>query len=225
MIKYISAIERRAWMLNRFRYVHKQRYKIKDAGFSLVSQNCIGGILYSDMGLQFNSPTVNTLIRGESYLRFVNDIDKYIAITPVAAPGEDLANGKPALLLGDITVCCPHSESTDKALVDWERRAKRFDGRDMRLIATTWDLEENRGLIHRFLSLPYRKVLFTCDNSISGSDVFNLDANRYRSIDGFRQDNTFNVMARIPWSGKRVFEDCFDWVEWLNGKDASRCLL
>lgn len=225
MIKYISAIERRVWMLNRFRYVRKQRLKVKDVGFSLVSQNCIGGFLYNNMGLQFNSPTINTLIRGGSFIKFVNDIDKYIAMTPVAAPVEDWVDEKPALMLGDISVRCPHSESIDKALGDWKRRAKRFDGRDMRFIATTWDLGENLDLIQRFLDLPYRKVLFTCDKHITGPEVFNIDANRYQSIDGFRQDNTFNVMARIPWTGKRVFEDCFDWVEWLNGKDACLCLL
>lgn len=35
------------------------RFRLKNKDFSIISRNCIGGVMYHDLGLKCTSPTVN----------------------------------------------------------------------------------------------------------------------------------------------------------------------
>lgn len=45
-------------------FVHKMRlvnyrHKLKNENFTIISNNCIAGVLYKDLNKKFNSPTIN----------------------------------------------------------------------------------------------------------------------------------------------------------------------
>ena len=60
------------------KYISKLREKLKNKSVSIISNNCIGGILYHDLGLKFNSPTINTLIYGDEFVDFIKNLKEYI---------------------------------------------------------------------------------------------------------------------------------------------------
>lgn len=65
------------WCFNEKRWLKRIRGKNQNKDFTLITNNCIAGIIYHNLGLQFKSPTVNLSIQGEDYLNFVKDIQYY----------------------------------------------------------------------------------------------------------------------------------------------------
>ena len=55
-----------------------ERSKLTNTDFTIFSQNCIGGIMYHDLGLQFRSPTVNMLFSPKDFIKFMEDIHWYL---------------------------------------------------------------------------------------------------------------------------------------------------
>lgn len=222
MNRVLDKVESSLWSFNRS--IYQRRQICPSQQFTLISQNCVGGIIYNNLHIPFTSPTINTLIKGEDFVKFAEDFDGYATLTPTTLLGDRTFPDTPSFALGDIQVWCPHSKNDETARADWSRRALRIKG-ERYLIANTWDLESNEGFIERILRLPYKKVIFTCDPSYEGDDFLYIDAGRFAGCKDFIQRDTFNIMAHVPFSGKRVFEECFDWSSWLNGADTSECNL
>ena len=55
----------------------KMRRELRNTDFSLLTPNCMGGILLHDLGLRFLSPTVNLMMRQNEFLQFVLHLDEY----------------------------------------------------------------------------------------------------------------------------------------------------
>ena len=56
---YIFEIKRNLW-------IKKLRARLVNRDFTLISNNCCAGIIYSDLGLQFTSPTINLYMLKET---------------------------------------------------------------------------------------------------------------------------------------------------------------
>ena len=54
------------------------RKRLRHKDFSILSQNCIGGVLYHMLGMQMLSPTIDMIIHDESFLKLVQEPYKYI---------------------------------------------------------------------------------------------------------------------------------------------------
>ena len=52
------------------------RKRLKNHSFSLISSNCIGGILYHDVGEQFRTPTINLII--PQFVTFAENLRYYL---------------------------------------------------------------------------------------------------------------------------------------------------
>ena len=61
------------------RYNKMLRKKLNNNNITIISNNCIGGVIYHNLGLRFNSPTINTLIKGEDYLNFCIYLKEYLS--------------------------------------------------------------------------------------------------------------------------------------------------
>lgn len=90
---------------------------------SLISMNCIGGIIYHDTHQKFLSPTVNLFFTPKDFLKFVENLDYYLSIVPTVENGGKYPIGR----LGDITLYFMHYKSADEALSKWEERKKRIN--------------------------------------------------------------------------------------------------
>ena len=56
----------------------KNKSKLKNKSFSLISGDCLGGIVLHDLHLQFNSPTVNCWMYPKDFIKFVNNLKYYV---------------------------------------------------------------------------------------------------------------------------------------------------
>jgi uncharacterized protein (DUF1919 family) len=92
---------------------------------TILCNMCLVGVIYHDLGLRFNSPTVNLMIpAGEfvSMLQDISQIDEEIEVK------EDLGKPYPVGLLGDLyTLHFMHYKTFKEAVDTWRRRALRMD--------------------------------------------------------------------------------------------------
>ena len=199
---YVKNLMKKIW---RKPYQLYLRSQLENHEFSIISSNCIGGILSHDLGEQFRSPTINLTIR--EYLEFVKNLPYYISLTPTNE-GYDKHGGYPICKLDNVHICGVHYDSHDEMILNWEKRKKRINWNNIFLITTDEYVNTTEDL-KQFSKLPYAKVLFTKDNNI----MYDFQVH----IPGFEdQECVGDVLRYADIFGTRKFEKYFDCVKWLN---------
>lgn len=123
---------------------------------SFISMNCIGGIMYIDAKTQFMSPTVGLFFLPDDFIRFVDNLDYYLAQVPVVTMGEKFPVGK----IDDITINFMHYATPEEALNKWERRKRRINKENIFILMVERDgfTDEN---FEDFKKIKYPKLLYT----------------------------------------------------------------
>lgn len=112
----------------------KNRIKLKNRDFTIISNNCWGGLICKKYGLPYRSPTCGLLICGGDYIKFCANIKHYLAkklefIEFSEGNYSKLFEGMnfPVARLDDIEVYFMHYHSNEEAAEKWYRRAERIN--------------------------------------------------------------------------------------------------
>lgn len=132
------------------------RARLKARDVTILSQNCIGGVFYHDMGLEFLSPTINLFFKEPDFIRFVTDLEHYLGCELQVSMGEAYPIGT----LDDITVHFMHYKTCQEAVASWERRKKRINPEKILVVATDRNGFDD-DVFELWRGIPYPKVLFT----------------------------------------------------------------
>lgn len=144
----------------------KRKVNISDV--TLLSQNCVGGVIYHDVNQRFLSPTVNLYILPKDFIKFVNNLDYYLSLTPKVEMGKDYPIGT----LGDIKINFMHYSSPQEALEKWEERKQRINFDKIFVIMVERDGFDDEDF-NNFLKIKYPKILFTRNEKyISDNSVY-----------------------------------------------------
>ena len=140
------------------------RLRLRNRNFSLITNTCIGGIMYHELKMRFLSPTINCGIRDhEEFFTFCRHLDHYLSLPLQFIPSQwkypvAELRGKH----GDIKVYFTHYHSEDEARTKWEERKKRVNP-DNIIILMDGDNCTTRQ-IESFNALPQqRKAIITMD--------------------------------------------------------------
>lgn len=112
------------------------RAGLTNRDFSILANNCWGGMIYRDRRLPYLSPTCGTYFFSKDYLRFLSDPHRYLAMeleeVPVkesayaeeliATHGENVVIGR----MGDAEVVLLHYPTFAEAKAKWDRRKERI---------------------------------------------------------------------------------------------------
>ena len=148
--------------------INKIGKKVNLEGVSLISQNCVGGVIYHDAKQKFLSPTVNLYILPKDFIKFVNNIDYYLSLTPNVKMGKDYPIGT----LGDVKINFMHYSSPQEALEKWEERKQRINFDKIFVIMVERDGFDDEDF-KDFLKIKYPKILFTRNEKyISDNSVY-----------------------------------------------------
>lgn len=81
---------------------------LKDNEITILSQNCIGGVVSHTFNMPFNTPTVNMFFSAGDFLKLCENLDYYMGLKHIL--NEELSNqmGYIVTNLGDITVFGVH---------------------------------------------------------------------------------------------------------------------
>lgn len=183
------------------------RAAIKNKSATFLCPNCIGGLLFHDLGLQFRSPTVNTMMLQTDFVKFVLDLEGYLKKKLEFFHHPEL--NCPCARLGDITIHFTHYHSQQEAEQKWKERCKRIDKDNLFIF-----LSERDGLSKEdFLRLRNVRarglVIFTANH------YADLPYTLY--IKKYRKDGVVgNILSMSYLNGQREYEKYFDFVKWFN---------
>ncbi len=200
MIKMLNDDELQIAYINRKQINKKLRQKIKNNNCSIISSNCIGGMIYHDLGFKFLSPTINMYFNTEDFAKLVSNIEKYMNIYPELIKNDPF----PVLLLEDIKLFCLHYKTYMEAIQAWERRKERINYDNIFVIATDRDCN-NKEDLKIIDKADYDKVIFVSDKNhklnngiyVQGyqSQVGHLD--RFVDESGYREYEKYLRLDRV----------------------------
>lgn len=189
----------------------KQRWKeLGGESLSILSNNCLGGLVSHDLGLRFDSPTVNLCMPLPSFVLLMEHLDE--ALVARVEESSDKATPYPVGILkltaGDILLHFMHYRCFSSAVKTWQKRSERVVKERLVIIAAE-NVRCDDSVLLRFHSLPFPKVLLTAEQrtvDLLGAEAF------------FVSGLTPTHLAFTDFCGlfgKRFYHQ-FDWVDWLH---------
>lgn len=129
---------------------------------TVISSNCVGGVLLHDLHMRFDSPTINMFMSAEDFLELCENLEYYMK-----ADMEEIRSdyAYPMALLGNrIKLHLVHYENYESARQMWMRRRQRIHWDNLYLIMVDRD-GCNEGVASRFDKLIFpNKVLLSYKN-------------------------------------------------------------
>lgn len=113
--------------------------KIINKEFTIISNNCWGGMIYESYNLPKQTPTVGLYIMPSDYIKFISNLNEYlkykiefISINESKWKNDVIKNDSkvgqyPIGRLKDIEIFFLHYRSEEEVLQKWERRCKRIN--------------------------------------------------------------------------------------------------
>jgi len=200
----------KSWLRKKYQDNLRKRFTNQD--ITIISQNCLGGIMYHDLGLRFSSPTVNMYFESKDFLKFLKKIEYYLNANMYLI--EQSTYNFPVIMLDDIKIYAVHYKSFEEFQESWKRRVKRVNLQRLYIIMTQRDgcSEDD---IAEFDSLPYKnKIIFV--NKVMPDIKSSCYIEQTKNLNN-RNEVTDLTRYISFFSGKR-YMDYFDWVNFLNGK-------
>lgn len=188
-----------------------RRRKLKNRNFTILSSECAGGVIYHDLGLRFDSPTINLWFKPSDYITFLKNLDYYLN-TNILFEDKKANLDYPVGILGEkgreIRLYFQHYDNFKDAKQKWNRRKKRVHLDNLYLIMTDRDGASEHDLAE-FDTLPYKnKVIFI------GRKHKNLK-HAWLMEDCLEDGHLGDIFKRSKLTGKSKL-DTFDFVSFLN---------
>lgn len=155
-----------------------RRKQLKSTDFTIISNNCWGGMIYESYNIPKESPTVGMFFMAQDYIEFLSDLKGYVNgtlsfIKPEEsrwkdAPqvsGDKRFGSYPVGVLSDgknsIEIFFLHYHSKEEAREKWERRIQRINW-DKLLVKFNDQNGCTEKEVNKFMSMPFKnKVFFT----------------------------------------------------------------
>lgn len=203
--RWISEKKRKTWL-------KKNRDRLQNKDFTIISNNCCAGVIYSDLGIQFKSPTINLYFNPEDFLLFVKNLKSYIAgklrdvseTTDKKFPVGELCPCDTRL--PDIKVYFMHYRTYKEAYESWTVRSGRINYENLFFL---WEYNKQNtdiSLIQEFDTLPIKKIIFSYDELPEIKNYFMFK---------FSHEFQPGEILKITKDGKRNIDE-FDYVSFLN---------
>lgn len=210
MISYILHTLRRI-----VRYLY--RIRLKNDNFTLITNNCIGGIICHDLHLRFMSPTINLYFINDEFILFCTYLKEYISLDLCEYKQHDKLF--PVGLLpgskGDVHIYFMHYNSFAEAKTKWNERKNRINYDNLFIIMEAQKSSEESLL--QFNAIPYEnKVVLTDGNCPNILQSFSIENNFYG------ESYWSGKFLEYPKYGIRRYMDVFDYVHFFNNKKIRR---
>lgn len=109
--------------------------KLKTENFTIISNNCFGGIIYKNYKIEYKSPTCGTFFMAEDYIKFIYKLKDYINSDVIEISLEEskyseylkkIKYNKPIGRIKDVEIFFMHYNTFGEAVDKWNRRKKRI---------------------------------------------------------------------------------------------------
>lgn len=186
--------------------------RLKNKDFSIISSDCIGGLVYHDLHMEFKSPTINLAIPAHSFVNLCSNLKENLKIKPEEVQSE---TPYPVMKIGDVIVNGIHYHSYQELKDKWENRKVRLNYDNLFMIFTAKD-GFDESLLPIIDNIPGNKVLFS-------HKPYDYDWCCY--LPEFSGEDKVGDLTRyIGMRGYKYYDIHFDMIKWFNGYSAAECI-
>lgn len=177
--------------------------------FTIISNNCWGGLIYQSYGLPYRSPTIGLFFPAKDYVRFVYDFDHYIRLSLLFIKPEDSKwfdkmkdksnwGTYPIGILNDIEIHFLHYKDADEAYEKWERRKNRINFNNLIYKFNDQNFCTEEDLIAWCQLKRKNKLCFTCRQYPNISGIIHIKSAKKQteikaSYEPFGNSNAINM--------------------------------
>lgn len=188
-----------------------ERKKLKNKEFTILSNNCLSGIISHDLGQRFDSPTVNLFIPPFYFVRFLENLEEYLTLDLDFT--DQFHVPYPVAYLGDIPIFFIHYKTREDAKNKWEIRKGRIHRENLFVMMTDRYCCPYE-VLRRFDALPYQnKICLTKYDYPEFPSCVQIEKRSDECCVGVITDI-------VSITGKRMYQLGFDYIKWLNGGTA-----
>lgn len=182
------------------------RIKLKNKDFSIISSNCNGGVILSDLNIKFNTPTINLFFFPEDFLKFLSNIKENLKYELIEV--NDNTFDYPVGSINNIKIHFMHYKSFKEAKEKWDLRKQRINYNNLFIIFTDRDgctYEQ----IKKFNELPYKnKIVFTHKPYPEFKSCY--------YIEEFENEESVGILSDYIGNTSKRYLNKFDFVKWFN---------
>lgn len=197
----------------RERYHSFKARKLKNKSISLICNNCTGGVLLHDLGLRFNTPTINIGIRNqEEFLFFVENL-KYFVNAEIYEVDYDKYHHPAGFMKHDektVDVVFTHYRSFEEGRKKWQERMKRIDFNNIFILYEGINVTDE--FLERFARLSYPKAVLSKKNQL-------VKYNFYHGFSFYKKWKPGKILDYKSWYSVKRYLDDFDYVSFFNRTD------
>ena len=185
----------------------KNRRRLINQKISIIASNCNGGVIYHDLGLQYQSPFINLWIKPNDFIKLLSDLRGYLSYELRFIREEGIPY--PVAVLKDIFIYFQHYQTEEEAETCWKRRLKRINFDNIAVFFTDRDGCTYQ-MLQEFDALPYeRKVVFTHINYPKLQSTYFFDC--------FANEDEVGVLTEYENERLQIrYLDKYDYVSLLN---------
>lgn len=190
----------------------KMRNRLINKEVTFLCPNCIGGILFHDLGLKFLSPTVNLMMLQDEFVDFILNLDDYLKGDFVFYKHKEYSCPCAYLKaegLKDIRIHFTHYKDEKTAIEKWNERVKRINKDNIFVFLTERDgIKEEKIKSLKKLNVK-GLVVFTANDY---PDIpYALQIKKYQ-----KDGEVGNILKKSYFNDSREYERYFDFVKWFN---------
>ncbi len=202
-------------------FLSKDRKRLENKNFVIISNNCFGGQAYKWLKVQYNTPFAGMFMYGPCYLKMLNNFAYYIKQDLVFIDDsiyEVPSKNYPIAKLGDVELHFLHYPTEEEASEKWYRRTERllketnFD--NFYFVICDRDKVDTK-IIKEFHQLDFKNKISFAAKSIEG-----LNPDQHVSV--YKE---FKKNKKHSPNGKKMFKTSFlylDFVNWINKGEVKR---
>lgn len=143
----------------------QDRANLINENFTIIANNCIGGIIYHDLGLKFMSPTINLWFTPSDYIKLLQHPHDFLSNTSMTEDTSTNLSYPVGILsspdYGEIKVYGEHYKDFDELKEKWDDRTQRINWDNLLVFFIERDGCTYEDLL-AFDQLPYeKKIAFT----------------------------------------------------------------
>ena len=171
-----------------------KRIGLENRDFSILANNCWGGIVSRDRRLPYNSPTCGTYFFSKDYLRFLSDPRRYLAMELEEVPFAESVHVAEVFEKEGREVVLLHYPSFAEARTKWDRRKARIRWDNLLVKYSDQNGFEPEDF-ETFRALPFANKVFLSVNPEYGSGFTTVIPDRWQA--GYAVDDiksSFRVM-------------------------------
>ena len=197
----------------RKRRIAERKAALTNRDFTVIAKDCTGAMLLHDLGLRFDTPTVNLFFTAGDFVKFCARLEHYIGAELV----EDTTATEPfpVGLLDDVRIYFRHYDSFSAAKKKWQERCTRIHWDNLYFLMTD-GRGSSEAIVREYDALPRKhKVLLTCRDYSNVKCAVKMDISEHECKD-LGAPELFHYKG-LFYADKPI--DDWDYISFLNNKN------